>query len=180
MSNFFRDILYRIRGNIPTSRLIRDGMKIGKNFHRMNDVWIDPGHCWLISVGDNVTLAPRVMLLAHDASLQHALHVTKVGNITLGNNVFIGAGTIILPGVDIGDNTIIGAGSVVRESIPANSIAFGNPAIRIIAYEDFVTRNKKRMEISPCFGKDYLYPQIDAMKKEKMRESLNKENGFLL
>ena len=180
MSKLITTILYKIRGTVSTDRLIRDGMRVGKAFHRMNDVWIDPGHCWLISLGDNVTLAPRVMILAHDASLQHALHVTKIGNVTIGNNVFIGAASIILPGVEIGDNVIIGAGSVVRESIPANSIAVGNPATRIMAYEDYVNRNKERMEKNPCFGKDYLYPQIDATKKEKMRESLKRGKGYLI
>lgn len=47
--------------------------------------------------------------------------------VTLGNNVWIGGGSIILPGVTIGDNTTIGAGSVVTKDIPANCLAVGNP-----------------------------------------------------
>ena len=48
--------------------------------------------------------------------------------VNIGNNVWIGAGAIILPGVSIGDNSVIGAGSVVTKDIPNNSIAVGNPA----------------------------------------------------
>ena len=48
--------------------------------------------------------------------------------ITIGNNVWIGGGTTILPGVEIGDNVVIGAGSVVVKSIPSDCVAVGNPA----------------------------------------------------
>ena len=47
--------------------------------------------------------------------------------VTIGNNVWIGGGCIILPGVTIGDNSVIGSGSVVTKSIPANVVAVGNP-----------------------------------------------------
>ena len=47
--------------------------------------------------------------------------------VAIGNNVWLGGGSIILPGVTIGDNTVIGAGSVVTKSIPENVIAYGNP-----------------------------------------------------
>ena len=52
---------------------------------------------------------------------------TKALPITIGDYTWIGGGTIVLPGVTIGDNCVIGAGSVVTKSIPANSIAVGNP-----------------------------------------------------
>jgi acetyltransferase-like isoleucine patch superfamily enzyme len=47
--------------------------------------------------------------------------------ITIGNNVWLGAGVIVLPGVEIGDNVTVGAGSVVTHSLPANCVAVGNP-----------------------------------------------------
>ena len=50
-----------------------------------------------------------------------------VAPITIGNNVWLGGGAIICPGVTIGDNSSIGAGSVVTKSIPDNSVAVGNP-----------------------------------------------------
>ena len=59
--------------------------------------------------------------------------------ITIGNNVWIGAGAVVLPGVTIGDNTVIGAGSIVTKDIPANVVAVGNPCkvIREISQRDF-------------------------------------------
>ena len=47
--------------------------------------------------------------------------------VTIGNNVWIGANSVVLPGVTIGDNSVIGAGSVVTKDIPANVVAVGNP-----------------------------------------------------
>lgn len=52
---------------------------------------------------------------------------TKALPITIGDNVWIGGGAIVLPGVTIGDNSVVGAGSVVTKSIPAYSVAAGNP-----------------------------------------------------
>ena len=68
--------------------------------------------------------------------------------VNIGNNVWIGAGAIILPGVSIGDNSVIGAGSVVTKDIPANVVAVGNPCkvLREIDENDIKYYNKN-MEI---------------------------------
>ena len=63
-----KEILYRIRGEYTTEKLISMGMKVGKNFGRLHGVILDPSHCWLIEIGDDVTMAPRVHVLCHDAS----------------------------------------------------------------------------------------------------------------
>ncbi|MGL4787599.1 MAG: DapH/DapD/GlmU-related protein, partial [Cetobacterium sp.] len=52
---------------------------------------------------------------------------TQTAPVTIGDNVWIGGGVIILPGVTIGNNVVIGAGSVVTKDIPSNFLAFGNP-----------------------------------------------------
>ena len=123
-----KELIYRLRGEYTTEKLIKMGLKVGKNFKRLNGVILDPSHCWLISIGDNVTMAPRVHILAHDASTKFFLNYTKIGRVIIGNNVFIGAESIILPNITIGDNVIIGAGNIVTKDIPPNSIYAGNPA----------------------------------------------------
>lgn len=117
IKNIFKKIFLRIRGEVDTATLVLRGMKVGANFHRMQGVLIDPGHCFLIKIGNNVTLGPRSYLLAHDASLQHPLGMTKIGLINIGNNVFVGADSIILPGVTIADNVIIGVNSVITKDM---------------------------------------------------------------
>lgn len=126
------------------------GIEIGENVHLYNTN-IDFGHGFLVSIGNNVTLT-GVMVLAHDVSTQISLGVSKVGRVRIGNNVFVGHGSIVLPGVSIGDNCVIGAGSVVSKNIPSGSIAVGNP-IRIVgSYENFVKKHKAQMEQRPVFS----------------------------
>jgi maltose O-acetyltransferase len=73
-------------------------------------------------------LAARVQIVAHDASSKLFLGYDKIGKVVIGDNVFIGQNTIILPNVTIVNRVIIGAGSVVTRDIPSNSVAAGNPA----------------------------------------------------
>ena len=125
---FIKEILYRIRGEFTTEKLISMGMKVGKNFKRLNGVILDPSHCWLIEIGDNVTMAPNVHVLCHDASTKQFLGYTKIGRVNIGNNVFIGAETVILPGVNIGNDVVIGANSTVTKDIPDGVVLAGSPA----------------------------------------------------
>lgn len=86
---------------------------------------------YLIKIGNNVVVAGRVRFYNHGAA--HFLrdidsNFDFFGKIFIGNNVYIGENSIILPGVTIGNNVLIGAGSVVTKSIPDNVTVGGNPA----------------------------------------------------
>lgn len=102
-----------------------------------------------VTFGDHVFIAPNCLF----TTAEHALDVEQRNEglevalpITVGNNVWIGAGTIVLGGVTIGDNTVIGAGSVVTKDIPSGVIAVGVPCrvLREITEED-----KDRYPICP-------------------------------
>ncbi len=107
-------------------------------FINFNCVFLD---CGKITIGSGVLIAPGVQIYAvghptdplerikKDVSGQSdtAFYETFTQPVIIGNNVWIGGGSIVLGGVSIGDNVTIGAGSVVTKSIPANSIAVGNP-----------------------------------------------------
>ena len=83
-----------------------------------------------ITVGDCVMFAPHVTLATANHTICPELRkkgMQYVREIKIGNNVWIGAGAVILPGVTIGENSVIGAGSVVTRDIPANVVAVGNP-----------------------------------------------------
>ena len=139
--NIIKELLYRIRGEYTTEKLISMGMTVGKNFGRLNGVILDPAHCWLITIGNNVLIGPKVALYAVGHPIDPVVrnHRHDLGiPITVGNNVWIGGSSVICPGVTIGDNTVIGAGSVVTKDIPANVVAAGNPCrvIRPITQED--------------------------------------------
>lgn len=179
---FIKNIIYRLRGEVTTEQLIKKGLKVGKKFSRQNNVIIDPGHCWLITIGDNVTLAPRVHILAHDASTKTFLNYTKVGKVKIGNNVFVGASTVILPGVTIGDNVIIGAGSVVTKDIPSNVVFAGVPASKLCDLDVYLEKMKNLMKDTHVFDEEYTERGgIDSLKKDEMKRILeNNDIAFLI
>lgn len=86
-----------------------------------------------MKIGDNVLLAPNVGLYTVGHPLDSGLRNEgweDAQPIVIGNNVWIGAQSIVLGGVTIGDNCVIAAGSVVTKNIPANTLAMGRPAAR--------------------------------------------------
>ena len=93
----------------------------------------------MISIGRDCQLGPNVQLLTPTHPLAATPRRDKLEAaqpITLGDNVWLGGGVIVLPGVSIGDNSVIGAGSVVTRDVPANVIAVGNPARVLRALPD--------------------------------------------
>lgn len=93
-----------------------------------------------IRIGDNALIAPNVQIYTAfhptnaadrfglpNADGSFSFCKTQSAPVIIGNNVWIGGGAILLPGVTIGDNVVIGAGSVVTKDIPSNSVALGNP-----------------------------------------------------
>lgn len=176
-----RAILYRIRGDHTTENLIKRGMKVGKNFKRLHGVILDPSHCFLITIGDNVTMAPNVHILAHDASTCYELGYAKIGRVNIGNNVFFGASTIVLPNVTIGDDVIIGAGSVVTKNLESNGVYAGNPAKKIMTYSDYIKKQQKILKEGPVYGEEYTFrnKNITNEQKEEMYIALENRIGFV-
>ena len=178
--NYLKEFLYRLRGEYTTEKLISMGMTVGRNFKRLNGVILDPGHCWLIEIGDNVTMAPRVHVLCHDASTKQFLNYTKIGNVTIGDNVFIGAESVVLPGVTIGNNVIVGANSTVTHDIPDGVVVAGSPAKVICSLDDYLTKERTRMGTAPCYGEDYTLRQNVSMEKRmEQKAALNGKIGYI-
>lgn len=84
-----------------------------------------------VTIGDDVQIASNVQLLTawHPVDPEARRAKWEAGSpITIGDNVWLGGGVIVCPGVTIGDNTVVGAGAVVVKDLPANVVAVGNPA----------------------------------------------------
>lgn len=149
-----KDLCFEYNSFLPSSQNERQELlkgllgKTGKNFLIEQPFYCDYGYnieigenfytnvnCTILDVakvtfGDNVLIAPNCGFYTAEHPIDPELRKSGLESarpITIGNNVWIGAQSIILPGVTIGDNSVIGAGSVVTKDIPANAIAVGNP-----------------------------------------------------
>lgn len=117
----------------PLNYVKRIGVQIGDNCRvyglERSTFGSEP---YLIKIGNRVTIAAGVNFITHNGGLwvfrEEYPDIDSFGPITVGNNVFIGMNTLIMPGVTIGDDVIIGAGSIVTKSIESNSIVAGVPA----------------------------------------------------
>lgn len=153
--DFGRGLLLEGAVDIPATANIRLGsqVRLGK------DVYLGVWPSGQITVGDNSYLGRWTIVLAHarvsigsDCLIAPGCHITDVNHgiapgrlirlqeldsagITIGNDVWIGAGCSILPGVTIGDGAVIGARAVVTKDIPPNAIAVGIPA-KVVRYRD--------------------------------------------
>ncbi|MFI8433388.1 sugar O-acetyltransferase [Streptomyces sp. NPDC079020] len=111
-----------------------------RTFINVGAVLLDVGR---ISIGADAQIGPNVQLLTPTHPVDPEPRRAKweaARPVTIGDNVWLGGGVIVCPGVTIGENTVVGAGSVVTKDLPANVVAVGNPArvLRKIGPEDAV------------------------------------------
>jgi acetyltransferase-like isoleucine patch superfamily enzyme len=131
-----KEIITRLLGKVSSNFWIEPpfycdygyNITIGENFYaNYNCTILD---CAQVIIGDNVMCGPNVSLFTAGHPLD--FQIRNQGweyayPIIIGNNVWLGGGGIVNPGITIGDNAVIGSGSVVTKDIPANSLAVGNP-----------------------------------------------------
>jgi acetyltransferase-like isoleucine patch superfamily enzyme len=147
---------------------VRAGLKLGQDVRVIGkpDFGSEP---YLIEIGDHVTMSSNVTFITHDGAtwvfrhLPPYLGMQRFGRIVIGDNCFIGANAIIMPGVSIGSNSVVGAGAVVTRSVPANSVVAGVPARYVCSYEQYVERMIPRCRVYP--------PDVTADRK-KLKEVL--------
>lgn len=139
LSELFAQIGNNVKIDVPFYCDYGQHISIGNNvIININCTFVD---CNKITIGNNVLIASNVQIYTatHPVNISdrlldnwsynnpHAFFNTYALPVTIEDNVWIGGGVIILPGVTIGKNSVIGAGSVVNKSIPPNSLAVGNP-----------------------------------------------------
>lgn len=133
-------LLHQLFGSLGDGAVIRPlfacdygyNIRLGRNaFINFNCVFLD---CASIEIGDNLQMGPAVQIYTATHPLEADVRrsgLEYARPVSIGHDVWIGGGAIILPGVTIGDRSVIGAGSVVVHDVPAAKVVAGNPA-RII------------------------------------------------
>jgi len=132
------------------SYLRAQGAQIGNNCDFLGGMaTFNSAEPYLIHIGDKVTITQGVLFVTHDGATRVFRDLTpewkagtvKMGRIEIGDNVFIGVGSIILPNIKIGSNVVIGAGAVVTNDIPSNAVAAGVPARILCSVEEYARRS---------------------------------------
>ena len=189
---FFRIIttLWHQRSNSAyISFLRKKGVEVGEHvlFRDRRTTMIDLTRPALVSIGDNVDINRHFQILTHDWGCfvirsKYNDFVNSSGRVIIGNNVYFGTDVIILKGVTIGDNCIIGAGSVVSRSIPANSVATGNPCRVVCSLDEYYEKRKERglaeaVEYVQAYRKRFGRDPHPQEMTEEFIYFVNKENA---
>ena len=94
--------------------------------------------------------------------------------------MFIGAASIVLPGVTIGNDVVIGAGSVVTHDVPDGVVVVGNPARVVCSLEQYLRKERARIEESPCYGEEYTLRKAVPMElRLKQKSELSGKIGYI-
>jgi len=119
-------------------------IRIGKHTYISPGAYLDHHRKYTIEIGENCYITRDCIILDHTQEKQGGplklWGEIEIKKVKIGNNVFIGVKSVIMPGVTIGDNTIIGAMSLVTGDIPANSVAFGIPAKVVKGIEEVIPK----------------------------------------
>jgi maltose O-acetyltransferase len=188
MIGFLLNQAGKIKGRFETTRKIRWwenlrrlGMNLGKGVNLPMSTWIDSSHCFLITIGDNCGFGEHCIILAHDAMPNEFLDATRLGRVVIHESCHFGAGTVILPGVEIGPRAIIGANSVVSRTIPPNSVAAGNPAKVICTMDEYLEKHRQAMKTAPQFQfKEYDIQYLTPTRMAEMISKLEKSDGYMV
>lgn len=166
--NFIKRIFNYLRywSETPTEYARRIGVTIGDNNLIGRRHW--SSEPYLIKVGSNCQLTDCRIFTHGGGQCIRKQHpdFDCFGKVSIGDYVYIGTGSLIMPGVTIGNNVLVAAGSVVTKSIPDNVVVGGNPAKIICTIEEYYIRNKQY---------DLHSKGLDSIEKRKLIETVPEE-----
>lgn len=154
MNNLVKRVKYHVLSPVSYAKAIGVHLGSGVQITGKQEWTSEP---YLIYIGDNTTVSKDVQFLTHDGSTrvfrkqEKYRKVLRFGSVHVGKNCFLGARSIIMPGVTIGDNSIIAAGAVVTKDVPQNEIWGGVPAKKISTLELFA---EKCLEETPAYSEE--------------------------
>ena len=158
--NTLQNLYYRYRLN-PVQYARHLGVKLGNNCSVGIRAW--SSEPYLIEIGNNVAITRGVMIHTHGGgrvARSKYPNFDVFGKVKISDNVYIGSGAQIMPGVTIGEGALVAAGSIVTKSVPPNAVVGGNPAKYICSVEEYINHNIKydlgTKQLSPKEKKEVL------------------------
>lgn len=156
------------------------GVNIGtNNFIPDKDCW--SSEPYLITIGNNCAITNGVRIFTHGGARVARMKYPDFdvfGKVTIGDWVYIGTNSLIMPGVTIGDGALIAAGSVVTKSVPPKVVVGGNPARILSTVDDYIRHNEKfnlnSKKLNPI-EKRKLLQSIATEKFITKKEMINKK-----
>lgn len=135
-SFFLKYLILVTKGNVAYARYV--GVVVGNDCRIYTTSF--GSEPFLISIGDRVTITSGVKILTHDGSTclvkRNGRRYQYYAPVKIGNDVFVGVNSILMPGITVGSKVVIGAGSVVTSDVPDNSVVVGSPARIISSFSD--------------------------------------------
>ena len=166
MLNFIKKIIYHYRKSREESLFNKyENINIGSGTQYSLDN-LDGIAPHLIYIGEDCIIAPRAVILTHDACLLPTTGKYIFKRVHIGSRVFIGYGAVIMPGIVIGDNVIIGSNSVITKNIPSDSVVVGAPG-RLIGKTSELAERRKADLISPVFNWRNSISLEDIIRQQK-------------
>lgn len=168
INQIFKFLRKKLENPINYSKRI--GVSIGENC-KLNGIPNWGSEPWLISLGDHTEISFDCVFITHDGATwcfrndEKYKNVIKFGKIKIGNNCFIGARSMIMPGVTIGDNSIVAAGALVTKNIPSGEVWGGVPA-------HFITTTEQYADKCLLNTPDYDRENLRMNKKEEVLKIL--------
>lgn len=135
-------------------KLIKRGLKIGKNVVILENVDFDRGYPFLISIGDNCRISKEVRILSHDATTFRDAGINKIAPVKILEDTYIGERVTILSGVTIGPRAMVAAGSVVTRDVAEGKCVAGNPARPYANFSDLMEKNIEKARTVTVFNKE--------------------------
>ncbi|MDO8847907.1 MAG: DapH/DapD/GlmU-related protein [Coriobacteriia bacterium] len=147
----FRSVLLALRSMWVGDPALPANLRVGRDVYIGPHVNLDWSYGHLISIGDQATLVAGARILCHDASSNRRLGVTWCAPVTIGARAYIGADSLILPGVSVGDDAVVAAGAVVSRDVAAGTVVAGVPARRIGTTADLDNKRRELLKSRPVF-----------------------------
>jgi len=157
-SKFYELCYFALYGGVVFARY--KGVDVGSSCRIYIRSW--GSEPFLIRIGNKVTITSGVRFLTHDGATwlihdDRGSRFQKYGRISIGDNVFVGVNSLLMPGITVGARSVVAAGSVVTKDVPTGSVVAGNPAKVIMSFDDYSAKVKSLCVCDSDIGKDLPY-----------------------